>query len=435
MCGGKTSSDIFEMHTCDDARSNLEDIITKVEDIIFLHLQDLVDHVKDIADEGLYDATEIRGVFGAAGGPEVSAYMQNAIEYSNVLHEASRKAQKLIDSMEDPYDAAKSMLDADLHDFDNIKVAENAIKDMKKGVKSADKHNYDMREIMKEAHPISLMGEEDFNSTEAATQYYPIMYFVEKSFESQYVLEGNAMFQHPTTCTGNLLRIIFGAVADDCAHVCDGMPGRCSAFQYLAFNDGMCILFESVKTVQQWVGCHQDEPAPFNVQCMGKLSRLEGVGGIAPRENRIVEEAQGDARKRGQAGGHVRQGDGGCAHCLDKVEKYDRCYEYSSKCIGNQYDFELNDEYRVRLHGDSPPPGDHANSCERIAANNPGWCIWDWGRPGYYEGSGQWLQAAQVCPQCGYCISNGKQAGDPPIPWENEHWDGDPITTTDESDE
>merc|ERR1719198_1051993 len=185
----------------------------------------------------------------------------------------------------------------------------------------------------------------------------------------------------------------------------------------MAFNDGMCILFEAIKDVQQFIGCTQNStnPAPFNAQCMGKLSRLESVGSIAPREDRIMEEAQGK-----------RQGTGGCAHCLDTMRHIDACYEYDSVCIGNQYDMELYYEYKTRVDGRAPPPGDHANSCERIAANNPGWCTWDWGRPGFWGGSGQWLPVSQVCPQCGYYASNGKKSGDPPIPWEGEHWKGDP---------
>jgi hypothetical protein len=421
MCGGKTTSDIYEMHSCDDTRSNLEDIITEVEDKIFLHLQALTDHVNDIADEGTWDANEMIKVFGAAGAPDTSAYMQQAKVYAGELVKTTSKAQKLIDSMNDPYDAARGILNRDFTDFDNIKVAENAIKDLKKGVKASKEHDEDMKALLHAAHPMTLMGEEDFNSTGAAAQYYPIMYFAEKSYQTKFVLEGYAMFHNPTTCTGNLLQIMFGGVADDCAHACDGMPGKCDGFQYFAFNDGMCFLFESILTVQQWTGCHQNTSngqatAPFDAQCMGKLSRLEGVGGIAPREERVLEEAQ-----------KVRQGTGGCAHCLEKLEKFEtRCYEYGQKCIGNQYDMELYQEWRTRVHGSSPPPGNHANSCERIGANNPGWCTWDWGRPGFWSGSGQWIQASQVCPQCGYCISNGKQSGTPSIPWQNEHWEGDP---------
>jgi hypothetical protein len=435
MCGGKTRSSVFEMHSCDDTRSELEDIITQVEDKIFLHLQDLRDHVKDVADEGLWDATELQKTFGLAGGVDTSAYMQEAKVYSGELEKPALDAQKLIDSLQDPYDAASSSLNKNLRDFSNLKVAEDAIKALQEGVAAAADLSELMHENMRKAHPVSLLGHgsegDEFNSTEAATQYYPIMYFVEDEYRVKFVTEGSAMWHHPTTCTGNFLQIIFGATADDCANACDGIPGKCDGFQFIAFNDGMCILFESILTVEQWVGCtlpgDGDKQAPFDAQCMGKLSRLEGVGGIAPREDAITEEAQGAARGRGQAGGHVRQGDGGCAHCLKSMDKWDRCYDYKTQCIGNKHDMQLYYEWGVEHHGWTPQPGDHESSCDRLAANNPGWCTWDWGRPGYYSGSGQWLQAAQVCPQCGYCIDNGKSAGNPSIPWEDENWEGDPI--------
>lgn len=422
MCGGKTMSSIFEMHSCDDTRSELEDMITEVEDKIFLHLQDLADHVKDVADEGNYDATELQEVFGQAGGPEVSNYMQELKVYAGELLKASEAATTLINDMQDPYDAASLSLNRNLRDFDNIKVAEDAMKALREGLATTADHMHTLKEYMKVAHPVSLAGTEGYNSTEAALQYYPIMYFAEDDYRTQFTQEGFAMWHHPTTCTGKLLQIVFGAVADDCAHACDGLPGKCDGFQFLAFNDGICLLFESIKTVQQWTGCTQNGgvSAPFDAQCMGKLSRLENVGGIAPREEKVLEEAQ-----------KVRQGTGKCAHCLESLEKYERCYEYGQKCIGNKYDMELWDEYAARVYaswGYQMPPGNHANSCERIAANNPGMCTWSWGTGGDYGSwNAQFLQAAQVCPQCGYCIDNGKQAGNPSIPWANEQWEGDPI--------
>jgi len=394
MCGGQVQSSIFEMHSCANTRSELEDIITEVEDALFLHFQDLAGHLKNIAEEGLYDAQEMQVVFGAAGGPDVSNYMQEAKVYSGELLKSAEEAEALIQAMQDPYDAASVSLNRNLRNFDNIKVAEDAIKELTAGLAQAAKITDTMNNFMKVAHPVSLMGQEGYNATEASLQYYPIMYFAEPDYQTQFVLEGISMFHHPTTCTGKLLQIVFGGVADDCAHACDGLPGKCDGFQFIDFNDGMCFLFESILTVQQWTGCSQQAPAPFNAQCMGKLSRLEGVGGIAPREDKVLEEAR-----------KVRQGTGKCAHCLEKMEKSDRCYEYGTKCIGNKHDWTS------------------GYNCEQIGTDRPSWCIWEWGNGG---GSGQYIQASQACPQCGYCIDNGKAAGNPSIPWTNENWAGDP---------
>jgi len=426
MCGGKTRSSVFEMHSCDDTRSNLEDIITETEGKVFLHLQDLADHVKDVADEALYDATEMQPVWGAAGDPAFSNFMQEAKVYSGEILKQSQEAQALIDSLQDPYDAASMSLNRNLRDFDNIKVAEDAIKALQEGIAKAADLQFEMVEMMKKAHPVSLVGspeEEEFNSTAAAAQYYPIMYFADNDYKTQFVTQGSSMWHHPTTCTGKLLQIVFKVSADDCAHSCDGLPGKCDGFQFLAFNDGMCFLFESIKTVAQWTGCHQTTAngqvtAPYDAQCFGKLSRLEGVGGIAPREDKILEEAQ-----------KVRQGTGKCAHCLDKMETYDRCYEYGAKCIGNKYDLMLYHEWsEIHWNRQWSWTGRHETTCERLGHETPGWCTWEWGRPNFWSGTGQWLQAAQVCPQCGYCIDNGRQSGDPGPSWNGEQWEGDPIT-------
>jgi len=418
MCGGKVQSSIFEMHSCADTRSDLEDIITEVEDKIFFHFQDLATHLKDVADEGTADAQALQEVFGAAGGPATSNFMQEAKVYAGEMLDAVGEAQKLIDAMQDPYDAASASVNRNLQNFDNIKVAEDAIKELKDGLSAAVDITDKMKKLMHAGHPVSLMGEEGYRSTDAAKQYYPIMYFVDDEFKSKYVKEKATMFQHATTCQGTLLQIVFGGVMDDCAHACDGLPGKCDGFQFMDFNDGMCLLFESVKAVQHWTGCTQHEvTAPFSVQCMGKLSRLEGVGGIAPREDKIMEEAQ-----------KVRQGTGKCAHCLDSFEVYDRCYEYGAKCIGNKHDWEMwMDHYSYYNYQQSPVTidGEQWSGCARLGKQYPGWCTWEWGRPGYWRGSGQWIRASQVCPECGTCMDNGRSSGNPSIPWANENWEGD----------
>jgi len=127
MCGGKMRTSVFEMHSCDDTRSDLEDIITKVEDTVFLHLQDLADHVKDIADEGLYDSTEMRKVWGRAGASDMSAFMQEAVVYSGEIEKPALEAQKLIDELQDAYDVASQSLNKNLRQSDNLKAAEEAI--------------------------------------------------------------------------------------------------------------------------------------------------------------------------------------------------------------------------------------------------------------------------------------------------------------------
>lgn len=414
MCGGMVRSSVFEMHTCADTLSDLEDVTTKVEDVIFLHLQDLANHLKDVADEGTSDATSLQEIFGLAGGIEVSTYMQDAKVYAGELLDSVAKAQKLIDAMQDPYDAAQRSMSRNLQNFENIKVAEDAIKALKEGLTEAEERKYEMKNYMKVAHPVSLMGEEGYNATEASLQYYPIMYFADKEFQTRFVVEGFTMWQHPTTCTGGFIQIVFGGVMDDCAHACDQYPGKCDGFQFMDFNDGMCILFESIKTVQVWEGCNRDDaPAPFMVQCVGKLSRLEGVGGIAPRKDKVLEEAR-----------KIRQGTGKCAHCLESLDKFGRCYEYGVKCIGNEHDWESYIDMYWTSASQNP---DNLHGCERLAKQYPGWCMWEWGRPGYWDGSGQWLRSSQVCPQCGYCLSNGKSAGNPSIPWQNENWEGDNI--------
>lgn len=408
MCGGKTLSSIFEMHTCDNTKGELEDAITEVEDKIFFHFQDLADRLNDIAESGKEDAEAMQEVFGAAGGPDVSNYMQNAKVHAGVLIEAVDKAHKLINDLQDPYDAASVSVGRNLRNFENIKVAEDAIKDLKAGMAEAAKQTDSMMELMETTHPDSLVGTEGYNASDASKQYYPIMYFTSDDYRNKTVMLEERMWHAPATCTGDLLQIIFGGVADDCANACDGLPGKCIGFNYFAFNDGMCFLLETLETVQHWTGCTQyDNPSPFESQCYGKLSQLEGVGGIAPREDKILEEARGK-----------RQGTGKCAHCLKELIVSDRCYEYGIKCLANEHQWES-----------------WMGGCANLGTYYPAYCAWEWGREGYYYGTGQgyyggsvatewgqagtrggmWMPAAQVCPQCGSCISNRRDVDHPRI--------------------
>ena len=164
--------------------------------------------MKNVADEGLWDAQEMRTVWGAAGGSDMAAYMQEAIVYSGDIEKPALEAQKLIDSLQDAYDDATGSLDKNLRDFDNLKVAEEAIKTLKEGVQKAFDLSFTMHQSMKKAHPMSVLGTGDeanpFNSTEAASQYYPIMYFAEDDYRIEFVTKGTAMWHHPVTCTGNL---------------------------------------------------------------------------------------------------------------------------------------------------------------------------------------------------------------------------------------
>jgi len=396
MCGGKTLSSIFEMHTCANTQGELEDAITDVENKVFFHFQDLADRLNEVAEAGKEDSEILQEVFGAAGAPDVSNYMQHAKVYVGVLLDAVDKAHKLIDDLQDPYDAAQVSLGRNLQNFENIKVAEDAIRDLKAGIAESAKQTDSLKELRQKVHPASLMGTEGYNATDASAQYYPIMYFSSDDYRNKTVMLKEHMWHAPATCTGDLLQIIFGGVADDCANACDGLVGKCIGFNYFALNDGMCFLLETLETVQHWSGCNrEDNPAPFASMCYGKLSKLEGVGGIAPREDKILEEARG-----------TRQGTGKCAHCLDELIVSDRCYEYGIKCRANEK------QWHSWMGG-----------CEELATYYPSYCDWEWGREGYYYGDGgyyggnyviedyvggAWFPAQQVCPHCGTCISNGR---------------------------
>jgi len=124
-------------------------------------------------------------------------------------------------------------------------------------------------------------------SAGAAKQYKPVMYFVDKEFDSV-----------PTTCSGDKVgEPITGLSEDGCASACDANIHSCVGFQY--FKDGgkeLCFLFSKFSTGFYYTGkgCNAD------AKCFAKLSKFEGTT-LKPNPS------------------------GKCAQCFKDLTKADRC--------------------------------------------------------------------------------------------------------------
>jgi len=99
------------------------------------------------------------------------------------------------------------------------------------------------------------------------SQYYPAMYFVDKTYEKV-----------PATCSGPLsAKPIVGGSKDACASACDGHIHSCVGFQYFKHNGKeLCFLFSGFNTGFYYSGCGksflQAEKAPYEAGCYAKLS-------------------------------------------------------------------------------------------------------------------------------------------------------------------
>merc|ERR1719181_502460 len=155
----------------------------------------------------------------------------------------------------------------------------------------------ELTEMFELAHPSAEEVED------AAAQYYPVMYFVDKEFE-----------EVPQTCGGETLaEPIFGKSKDECAMACDALVGKCVGFSFFEKDTSVCFLFGKFKSVQYYTGCeggkdllqttkHSKREAPFAAECVAKLSLFEGTT-LKPDKS------------------------GKCDMCLKEATKAARCYE------------------------------------------------------------------------------------------------------------
>jgi len=147
---------------------------------------------------------------------------------------------------------------------------------------------------MKWAEPAPQKVKED---KAAIKQYYPVMYFVDKEFETM-----------PTTCTGSRVgKPIVGESEWGCAAACDDNIHSCVGFQYFQKGDKkLCFLLSGFSTGSYYTGCGksflQASAAPFDAKCYAKLSKFEGTT-LKPNPS------------------------GKCAQCFKKLTKADRCYK------------------------------------------------------------------------------------------------------------
>lgn len=310
MCGGKSKSSIFEMHTCDDTEKNLEKAKDEANEALGA-LDKLISSVKNAAEQGEADANTIQESLGKAGDPDGSALMQEAKIYAGELIHAAEDAQELVDSVQEHVDEVKDLKGKDMKKFKNAKKAEKTTFALQQGISRIILETEKFQELLDAASPVT--EEEDEKRIEdASKQYLPIMWFVDQEFAKEEI---------PSTCGGSIAGFVFGKDMDECSAACDRLVGECVGFNYFGEGDGICFLFNEFKTVQYWAGCapddeekgdgkgkfmlvqrHTTKEAPFAASCVAKGAVFEGTT-LKPDRS------------------------GKCKKCLKEATKADRCYE------------------------------------------------------------------------------------------------------------
>jgi hypothetical protein len=162
----------------------------------------------------------------------------------------------------------------------------------------------------------------NIESKDNAIQYYPIMYFVDKTFVDV-----------PTTCTGTIVgEPIYYKSVHSCAAACDSAVGDCVGFSYypdksLANNDGpnICFLFSKFDSLTYYTGCDEGEQG----QKSGFIQKDNSTAAEAP--NAIVEDPVipvcGLKLSKFVGTNIAPDPSGKCPGCLKNVNKAARCFK------------------------------------------------------------------------------------------------------------
>lgn len=282
FCGGKFKSSIFEMHDCKDSLENLGTATKKATEAA-----DTLDDASK-AVMALSKLMQNTGVFwqdvsGAIGQPAPSDLMQTAKVFAGELEHAAEAADKLKSQMDKVNADGSTMLAAQKAEptgFDETTKMESVTRKANELATKADEVSEDLEDLAQLASPKFA------DTKDAAKQYYPLTYFVDKKIEELHSTCGGDTVQKP----------IVNVTADGCAAACDAAVHDCVGYSY--FNMGMapmCFLFSKFETVKYVIDCPKflqvtpkgpavDKPADSEnkpvIGCFAKLS--EFPSSIAP---------------------------------------------------------------------------------------------------------------------------------------------------------
>jgi len=313
MCGGKAKSNIWEMHLCSNTEKEvLENVAVMVN--MSEPLAGLAHNAKSTAKDYMQMyGQKLQDMFGQSGDPVASELCQVMKVHAGSLLKVEETSVEILAAVEK---LQKDVAGHDLSsmDFDDAEKSEAFAKKAAYITEAAFNVSTNLGTALFVASPESKGGfglfEGAYNtSANASSQYYPIMYFVDKEFEDV-----------PTTCGGEVLGSLVSTM-DGCATACDSRyVGHCVGFMFMgadASQQGFCFLIKEFKTAQYYTGCGEGasllQHAKTNstkrrsecasgFKCMAKLSEFEGTT-LAP-----------DAS-------------GKCKKCLKEAVKAARCFE------------------------------------------------------------------------------------------------------------
>jgi len=259
MCGGKSKSDVYEMHACNDAAANLKAAVKKglkaVDELVTL-----AEDLKSSADYMQSNAEQIQAAFGKVGDSAVSGLCQSAKQFAGKCTHAADDGKKHGTEIE--------AFGAQAGDVGNDQESEKLTGELNDASGKAGSQTKELAALKKTISPPS--------DEQSSKLYYPIMYFADKAFKDS-----------PTTCGGKAAADPSVTTFKGCATSCeDAVVAGCVGFNYVAGSDGkgLCFIFSQMTSATYYSGCSASKQKPAFLQkaedgtnCMVKFSAFDGV--------------------------------------------------------------------------------------------------------------------------------------------------------------
>jgi len=238
ICGGKSKSSIFSMHMCSSTQADLKKAEISANGMLG-DLQGRMAVAKSLSEKMQGAAALNQKIFGMAGDPASSDLMQMAKVFAGELQETAVAAGRVSNELDGLVKGARDLEAKDFEKSETVTAAERLMETMVEDEDEGIVKRQALGKVIKLAHP----GEEELGS---ASQYYPVMYFVDKQYT-----------ETMTTCKGPLVeRPIVGESIDGCASACDAEIHNCVGFMYYGTGlSSLCYLYSGFESAMYWTGC------------------------------------------------------------------------------------------------------------------------------------------------------------------------------------
>merc|ERR1719428_870165 len=249
MCGGMSKSSIFEMHFCDSTAGDLADAADKAS--TFLEESEGLAKTALADSESLQSAAEAgQAAFGSAGDTVMSDLMQSAKVFAGELQHTAEDAMKTGEELSAAVEKAEGMKGADFTNPEEMKTAEDLMKKIEETLTKLEEESEKSMDLHELARGTEYTKDGELKEVEGEPlkQYMPVMYFVDREYESM-----------PSTCGGETLKKpILAPDADACAAACDAEGIACAGFSYVSLagsEDKVCFMFSKMKSVTYYTEC------------------------------------------------------------------------------------------------------------------------------------------------------------------------------------